>query len=682
MPMAESLDPPTPGPDASWAVVFDRLIPADAYPAVSDAGLLRHLQGLAADDETRPLVDRAGAIVGQVLAAVPPKPTAEEVDAALAALAWDDREHLIALAVQAYYGGADTVGARMVGFAAGPKRVPLGDGRDAASATATWTQMAGDYDVVVIGAGAGGGVAAQVVAEFGARVLILDRGGAPSNPDLGRDHLRNHRSPVLGSNTGPATPGNPRVLTGPTGDEVIARTHDPRWHNNAMVVGGGTRVFQGMAWRFHPTDFAMASTYGTPDDSSLADWPITYADLAPHYDWVEQTIGVCGDGRAHAVQGVRTADYPMPPLPTNTEATVLAAGAQVLGLRTGPVPLAINSVPRDGRAQCVRCGECVGFACVVGAKNGTADTAVPAALATGNATLVAGVRAVELTVDAGGAVTGVVVLDEATGARRTIVAGAVVVAAGAIETARLLLASRSAAHPAGIGNAHDQVGRHLQGHSFGSTFGRFADEIVDMDGPGCSIATCDHVHGNEGIIGGGVIANEMIKLPIVHWNWAQHPAEPRWGLAAKASMRDSYRRTGHLFAQVQEIPRADNRVTLASVTDAHGVPVAHLAGHAHPETIRAATRIRRIAETWMAVSGALDVWSDEIPTGLTAGQHQAGTARMGTDPTTSVTDPDGRVHGHANLYIADGSVHVTNGGFNPSLTIMALARRTALGLAR
>ncbi|HEU5082615.1 MAG TPA: GMC family oxidoreductase, partial [Acidimicrobiales bacterium] len=527
------------------------------------------------------------------------------------------------------------------------------------------------------------GVAASVLAEAGARVLVVDRGEALGALEVSRDHLRNHRASVLGTNTGPAAPGNPRVVVDEgDGAVVVEAPHDPRWHDGAMVVGGGTRVYQGMAWRFLPDDLRMASTYGVPDGSSLADWPIGYDDLAPHYEWVEWQLGVCGDLAGHRAHGPVHRGLPMPPLPPNREAEVLERGARALGLATGPVPLLLNSEPHDGRARCVRCGECVGFSCPVDAKNGTHNTALPRALAAG-ATLVTRCRAAEITTDAAGRVAGVRLVDERTGEQRVVTAGHVVVACGAIETARLLLASRSERHPAGLGNATDQVGRHLQGHAFASAFGAFDEPVVDGDGPGVSIATLDLAHGNvddggAAIVGGGVVANEMVKLPIVHWSWALPPDAPRWGPGAKAAMRESYRRTGHLFAQVHEVPRADNRVTLAEdVRDALGLPVARLAGHAHPETLRTAHHLAARAEAWLAASGARHTWADRVPTGLLAGTHQAGTCRMGTDPATSVTDPDGRVHGHDNLWVADASVHVTNGSVNPVLTIMALAHRLA-----
>lgn len=650
--------------------VFDRLIPADDWPAVSTAGLHPYLERLALDEPER--VARIRAVAAAVAAG---GTDPDRLDASILALDHGDRDLLVQGAARAYYGDRDGAGARMIGFRPGGGRDPGAAVSEPELATTDFTRVPAGLDVVVVGAGAGGGVAACVLAEAGLSVLVVDRGPVLRAGEIGRDHLRNHRSSVHGHNTGPGP--EVRVVVGRSGRErEVTQPHDPRWHNNAMVVGGGTRVYQGMAWRFLPTDFAMASAYGVPDGSSLADWPVGYDDLAPHYEWVEWQVGVCGDPTAHRAGGPIPNGYPMPPLPANTEAAVLARGAAALGLAVGPVPLLLNSVPHDGRARCVRCGECVGFSCPVDAKNGTHNTVLPRALAAG-AALVERCRARRITVGRSGRVTGVELVDEITGAVVEVRARHVVVAAGAIETARLLLASAGDHHPAGLGNAHDQVGRHLQGHGFVSAFGRYDDEVIDPDGPGVSIATLDLAHGNDGIVGGGVLANEIVKLPIVHWNWALRPDAPRWGPEAKEEMRRSYRRTGHLFGQIQEIPRPDNRVTLAGVADRLGMPAARLEGAAHAETLRAAAFLGSVGEAWHRASGAVATWLDRIPDGLLAGQHQSGTCRMGADPTQSVVDATGRVHGHDNLWVADASVHVTNGAVNPVLTIMALAHRTA-----
>jgi choline dehydrogenase-like flavoprotein len=259
----------------------------------------------------------------------------------------------------------------------------------------------------------------------------------------------------------------------------------------------------------------------------------------------------------------------------------------------------------------------------------------------------------------------------------------VVLAAGAIETARLLLNSATTREPAGIGNGGDQVGRNLQGHAYTGVNCRFAEPIWDGLGPGVSTATLRFNHGNDGVIGGGMLADEFTLLPIIFQKRYLPPDIPRWGAANKAFMREAYRYVTDVKGPVQEIPHPDGRVTIArDVRDRWGLPVARLSGTTHPETIRTAAFLQERARDWALASGAIQTWSTPPRLHLFGGQHQAGTCRMGDDPRTSVVDRHCRVHGHDNLFIADGSPHVTNGGFNPVLTILALAYRTAEGIVR
>jgi choline dehydrogenase-like flavoprotein len=537
-----------------------------------------------------------------------------------------------------------------------------------------------EYDAIVVGAGAGGGVVACVLAEAGRRVLLLERGRSLSYAEVPRDHLRNHRLSVHGHNTGPELDGNPRVFVEPNGDARTVPPHHGAWSNNAMCVGGGTRVWGAQAWRFLPQDFRMASEYGVPEGSSLADWPLTYEELAPHYDRVEWEIGVSGDGAAAGLRWRRARDYPMPPVPDNPQRLLLRAGATRLGLNTLPVPLAINTVPRAGREACVRCNMCPGFACPSDAKNGTHNTVIPRALATGGCDLVTGAVVERVVTNDQGRVTGVAYLRKGSGGieRTTATARAVVVSCGAIETARLLLNSASQMHPRGLGNHSDHVGRNLQGHYYPTAHGFMPDPVNDNLGPGVSIATCDFNHGNPGVIGGGMLANDFIETPLFFWKQARPPWVPAWGEENKRWMREKYRRWVEVKGPVHEIPSPEARVTVdPSVRDRWGLPVARLSGTTHPETVRTAEFMRERAVEWLRASGAEEVWAPPITLRLSAGQHQAGTCRMGDDPRTSVTDRWGRVHGHDNLFVADGSLHVTNGGFNPALTIMALAYRTA-----
>jgi choline dehydrogenase-like flavoprotein len=148
-------------------------------------------------------------------------------------------------------------------------------------------------------------------------------------------------------------------------------------------------------------------------------------------------------------------------------------------------------------------------------------------------------------------------------------------------------------------------------------------------------------------------------------------------------MRENFTRVIRVTGPVQEIPSPDARVTLdPAVRDRWGIPVARLSGTSHPETVRTATFMHARAREWLHAAGASQIWGKPPRLRISGGQHQAGTCRMGDDPQTSVVDRNCRVHGYDNLYVADGSVHVTNGGFNPVLTIMALAFRTAEHVAK
>ena len=238
------------------------------------------------------------------------------------------------------------------------------------------------YDAIVIGAGAGGGVAAAKLAEAGKRVLLLERGHMQSFEETGRHHLKNQRVNAHGHNAGPG-PEHPRVAVDAAGVEKKVPPWDGRYHANAATVGGGTRVFGAQAWRFHPLDFKMAGTYGVPEGSSLADWPISFEDLAPYYERVEYELGVCGDAARMTHLPQYRLPYPMAPLPGTRKSTLLLEAAEAQGWQPFPLPLAINSEPYHGRAVCTGCQHCVGFACPVDAKNGTHNTFIPRATGSG-----------------------------------------------------------------------------------------------------------------------------------------------------------------------------------------------------------------------------------------------------------------------------------------------------------
>jgi choline dehydrogenase-like flavoprotein len=309
---------------------------------------------------------------------------------------------------------------------------------------------------------------------------------------------------------------------------------------------------------------------------------------------------------------------------------------------------------------------------------------IPRALATGRCDLLLGTAATRITVDGSGRADGVELAD-LSGARRRIAAAEVVVAAGAVESARLLLASAHPAEPDGMGNRTDQVGRHLQAHVYAGALGLFDDEVVDGVGPGPSIATCDYRHDNPGIVGGGMLANEFVPTPVSAYQYLTGAGLiPRYGAESRRLMRAYWPRMQRVVGPVHEMTSADSRVRLdGRRVDAYGMPLVVLSGAVHPEDLRSQRFLSERAADWLRAAGATTVVTNagRPVDGPSVGQHQAGTCRMGDDPARSVTDPAGRIWGHDNVRVIDGSVHVTNAGVNPVLTIFANALRSATDMA-
>ena len=676
-------------------VAIDAVVPADDFPSASQAGGLRFWSHVTASERPE-WADRAIAVLDLLDRQSGGRFADLDADARQAVLdsLVNDPEYVwFAHLVNAGFyadpangGNDDGASWRMLGWSPAPAGGwPAED---------VWVpdrgpfirpdQVAAHYDAVVVGSGAGGGVAAWALAQSGRSVLLVERGDYPDTGYLARDHLRNARTDSgLDHRTLRSSAENPRtLLLGTATDPIVVPAWDPRYGSNADTFGGGTRVYGAQAWRFMPEDFAMASTYGVPEGSALADWPLDYDEMEPFYTQAEYEIGVCGSAEPHAGSTRRSRPYPMAPMALTMPARRLLAGARVIGLTTAQVPLAINSTPYDGRAACARCRQCAGFACPVEAKNGSDNTVLARAAATGNLSVLLATRAERIVSDTTGRVTGVSLVGDIGGSRwrRTVVAEDVVVAAGAIESARLLLASGNEREPNGLGNNHDQVGRHLQSHLYGGAIGIFADTVNDLVGPGPSISTHDFRHGNDGLIGGGMIANEFVPTPIGTFGYLRQAGliGPH-GLAAKQGMRHLLPRMQRVVGPVHEVTSADNRVRLdPTVTDSLGIPVARLSGQLHPNDLAVQQLLGERAADWLRASGATTViaygsYPENVV--LSNGQHQAGTCRMGTDPATSVTDPAGRVWGHPNLRVIDGSLLVTNGGVNPVLTIFANAYR-------
>ena len=530
-------------------------------------------------------------------------------------------------------------------------------------------------NAIVVGAGAGGGVIAKELSVAGLTVVLFERGGWVSYDKTDTDELNSQRTTVLGNSNGPDDKRYKRVVVNKDGSEEVVLPSEGGYNNIAACVGSGTVSYGAMAWRYMQEDFKLKTVYGAIEGSTLDDWPISYEDLEPCYEKAEWEIGVAGDASQNPFSAPRNKPYPMPPFSHNKEAKLLYDAAKRLGYHPFPIPMLRNSVPYGGRPACIRMRTCCGFACPVNAKCGTHNTVIPIALESGNCELRINSIASEIIVNEQGKITGVSYFDERNN-KQTQTADIVVIAASATETPRLLLNSKSKFFTKGIGNDNDWVGRNLQGHAYTGAYGIFEEDVYDDVGPGASVAISDFSHHNPGIMGGGVLCNEFIRMPY-QFSGIRPPGAASWGKVHKTFQRLNFKKVAQVVGPYQEIPVFDARVEVdPTVKDFWGIPVVRLSGTSHKKNIEGCKLMSEKAELWLKEAGAVHTWqSVGGGRGLSGGQHQAGTCRMGNDPKTSVTDKYGRVHSVPNLFVADASLHVNNGGFNPALTIMALAYR-------
>jgi choline dehydrogenase-like flavoprotein len=529
-------------------------------------------------------------------------------------------------------------------------------------------------NAIVVGAGAGGGVVAKELSIAGLSVVLFERGGWASFDDTDTDELRSQRTTVLGNAYGPDDKRYRRVIVNDDGNSRIVLPSEGSYNNIAACVGSGTVSYGAMAWRFMQEDFKLKTIYGHVEGSTIDDWPITYEDLEPCYEKAEWEIGVSGDASQNPFGAPRKKPYPMPPFSHNKEAQTMYDAAKRLGYHPFPIPMLRNSIPYGGRPACIRMRTCCGFACPVNAKCGTHNTVIPVAIKSGNCVLRINSVVSEINVGEQGKITGVTYFDTEN-KKQTQTADLVIIAGSATETPRLLLNSKSKFFPNGIGNENDWVGRNFQGHAYTGAYGIFEEEIYDDLGPGASVAICDFNHHNPGIVGGGVLCNEFHRLPFL-FSGIRPPGLKRWGIEHKTFQRLNFKRLGQAVGPYQEIPSFESRVSVdPAVKDFWGIPVVKFSGSRHPQDVEGCKLMSAKAELWLKESGAIQTWQSVGGKGLSGGQHQAGTCRMGNDPKTSVTDKYGRIHATPNLFVADGSLNVNNGGFNPVLTIMALGYR-------
>jgi paromamine 6'-oxidase/6'''-hydroxyneomycin C oxidase/2'-deamino-2'-hydroxyparomamine 6'-oxidase len=506
----------------------------------------------------------------------------------------------------------------------------------------TGDDLAGRYDACVVGSGASGAVVAWLLASAGLSVIVVEQGGYVI-PGVSYDDL-----------LAAAEPAWVRQENGTWGKVGYPWT--------TCNVGGGTVFYGGAFFRNRPVDFDPEVALGQADLPLR--WPWEPAELDPYYTAIEDLVGVAGAAGADPGLPPRGRPYPLPPVPRSPEGSMLASAARSMGWQAFATPLAVNSHGYRGRAACTADAPCICRQCPVGAKGDALSRFLNPAVELG-ARLFAGLKAVRL-VAAGRVVTGLECVRMDTGERSIIRAQQYVICANAVQTAALLLRSQTGQHPGGLGNSSGLVGRCL-------CF-KLSEYLVGYR----------HVDGNSAprsaVMGLGPFSTCAIS------DLYTDPAAPGGlgGLLYEARPERPYRMRGdeqllRLEVLVPDEPQPGNRVRLGSGTDAHGVTDVVMDYQAHPRDLARLEFMLAAGERMLHAAGCAVVLRE--PSGWALGSsHLHGTCRMGEDPATSVTDPDGRLHDTENVYVGDGALLPYPAGVNPTLTIQAVALRVAAKL--
>jgi len=549
------------------------------------------------------------------------------------------------------------------------------------------------YDVCVIGSGAGGGMAAKVLTEAGLSVAMLEA-GPPVHPE--KDYkmfMWPYDLPHRGVGVGGKAAENFGEFLAPNGawsiegePYISAPGADFQWFRS-RIVGGRTNHWGRIALRFAPVDFRSKTRDGIGDD-----WPISYEDLSPYYDKVESYIGVFGtkENISSAPDGV----FLPPPKPRCSELLIKKA-CDKLNIPCIPSRMAILTRKLNDRAPCHYCGQC-GRGCVTASNFSSSQVLIPPAMKTGKLTLITGAMAREILVGADGKAQGVSYIDKATRTEKRIAAKAVVVAASACESARLLLNSKSKLFSDGLANSSGAVGRYLT-DSVGSSGWGYVPQMEKIpphthDGTGgmhMYIPWWKYDRKNEFPRGYHIEFGGGRDMPGVGMFNSVCRDEEGYGTSLKNACRKTYGTAIGFAGRGEMVPNPDTYCEIdPTVVDQWGIPVLKFHFKWTDYELRQA---KDMQETFKAIietmGGEYKTRTDiqgKYPFGIEPGGkiiHEVGTARMGADPKTSVLNGYCQAHEVKNLFVTDGAPLVTNPDKNPTLTIMALSWRASEYLA-
>jgi choline dehydrogenase-like flavoprotein len=527
-------------------------------------------------------------------------------------------------------------------------------------------------DVCVVGAGPAGALVTDTLAERGHDVVVLEAG---ERFDVD-DRLERMEQSIRPAH-GPLSVWN-------MGGERDAYTSTGEWLyplNRARVkgVGGTTLHWQGMVMRLHEADFETHSRYGV-----ATDWPLDYGDLRPYYTRAEAELGVAG-ASDNPFAPPREDPYPMPAFPPSYSDSLFADACERLGVSMHSVPNARNSEPYDGASQCVGYGTCKPV-CPSGAKY-DATRHIDNAREAG-ARVLDRVPVQRLEHDRSGETIDAAIYATPDGTTYRQTARQFVVACGGVETPRLLLLSKSDAYPDGLANSSGLVGRYFMDHLFAGT-GGVIDRRTRQNHIGFLTSETHQFYDDptagteEGIPPADADRSAFTPLKLEFFNYAgPSPVDlalgiEEWGDDLLGTLRDAYGNSIAMGGLVGQRPRKENYVGLdPSTTDSHGNPVPEIHWSVDDATKQSIRRANEIQEAILSKLNAEITWQVG-PEETGPAFHHMGTTRMGTDPDESVVSPRMRTHDLDNLWIAGSSVFVTSGAMNPTLTIAALALKTA-----
>ncbi|MEZ5400128.1 MAG: GMC family oxidoreductase [Bryobacteraceae bacterium] len=548
-----------------------------------------------------------------------------------------------------------------------------------------------EYDVVVVGSGAGGGTAAHVLTAKGIRVALLEAG---PNLNVAKEY-KEHKWPYDYNHRGAEEGGKYYFGEGkPFGffattsggwqldgePYTVAAGSQFSWFRS-RIVGGRTNHYGRMSFRFADYDFAPYTK-----DGLGFDWPISYADIAPYYDKAEEFIGVVGS--SHGIRSAPDGKFHTPPAPKVHELLIKSA-CDRLGIPCIPNRRAVITKALNGRPPCHYCGQC-GRGCVTASNYSSSQVQVFPALKTGHLTLLDNAMVREVLTDGAGKATGVLYVDKNTREHKTVRGRVVILAASACESARILLNSKSKVFPNGLANGSGLVGRYLM-DTVGFGLSGYVPAMegmphYDTDGAGGAHLympwwlwdkhdKLDFPRGYHIEIGGGY------GMPGVG---SMHGSARRYGYGAdmKKKIRDSYGCGVGFAGRGEMIPNIHSYCEIdPEVVDQWGIPVLRFHFKWSDYEWKQA---RHMEKTFAAI---IESMGGRV-TGLSAAQresdgisipgtiiHEVGAARMGKSPKDSVLNGYCQTHDVKNLFVMDGAAFVSNPDKNPTLTINALAWR-------